>query len=196
MITAALTAFAGLSLRTKLESAAVVAAIAGGVLAWAYWPAKPVPEIVAPAPEVRQADGSMELRRAPDANPAPPPHIIPRGFHEERREQFAIAPAPAAAASGCPPVRVALSVVSDDRQHRVIASSPDGQVVDAVDIPIQQPVLMPAPARPWAAGMSYDTRHAVGIWVDRDVGRLVVGGALSRLPDGRTEAQVRVGVRF
>jgi hypothetical protein len=195
MITAALTAFAGLSLRTKLESAAVVAIAAGGVLAWAYWPAKPVPEIVAPAPEVRQADGSMELRRAPDEHPAPPPHIIPKGFHEERREQFTIAPAPAAAASGCPPVRVALSVVSDDRQHRVIASSPDGQVVDAVDIPIQ-PVLMPPPARPWAAGMSYDTRHAVGIWVDRDVGRLVVGGALSRLPDGKTEAQVRVGVRF
>lgn len=195
MITAALSAFAGLSLRTKLESAAVVAIAVGGVLAWAYWPAKPVPEVVAPAPEVRQADGSMELRRAPDEHPAPPPHIIPKGFHEERREQFTIAPAPAAAASGCPPVRVALSVVSDDRQHRVIASSPDGQVVDAVDIPIQ-PVLMPPPARPWAAGMSYDTRHAVGIWVDRDVGRLVVGGALSRLPDGKTEAQVRVGVRF
>jgi hypothetical protein len=195
MITAALTAFAGLSLRTKLESAAVVAAIAGSVLAWAYWPAKPVPEVITAAPEVRQADGSMELRRAPDANPAPPPHILPKGFHEERREQFTVAPAPAAAASGCPPVRVALSVVSDDRQHRVIASSPDGQVVDAVDIPIQ-PVLMPPAARPWAAGMSFDTRHAVGIWVDRDVGRLVVGGALSRLPDGKTEAQVRVGVRF
>lgn len=195
MITAALSAFAGLDLRTRLESVAVVAVIAGGVLAWAYWPAKPVPEIIAPAPEVRQADGSMELRRAPDEHPAPPPHIIPKGFHEERREQFTIAPAPAAAASGCPPVRVALSVVSDDRQHRVIASSPDGQVVDAVDIPIQ-PVLMPPPTRPWAAGLSYGTRHDVGIWVDRDVGRLVVGGALSRLPDGKTEAQVRVGVRF
>lgn len=195
MITAAITAFAGLSLRTKLESAVVVSAAAGGVLAWAYWPAKPVPEIVAPAPEVRQADGSMELRRAPDEHPAAPPHVIPKGFHEERREQFTVAPAPAAAASGCPPVRVALSVVSDDRQHRVIASSPDGQVIDAVDIPIQ-PVLMPAPAKPWAAGMSYDTRHAVGIWVDRDVGRLVMGAALARLPDGKTEAQIKVGVRF
>jgi len=195
MITAAVSAFMGLSLRTKLESAAVVAAVAGGVLAWAYWPAKPVPEVVAPAPAVRQDDGSLVAERAPDPHPAPPPHAIPKGFHEERREQLTIAPAPAAAASGCPPVHVALSVVSDDRQHRVIASSPDGQVVDAVDIPIV-PALMPPPARPWAAGLSYDTRHAVGIWVDRDVGRLVVGGALSRLPDGKTEAQVRVGVRF
>ena len=186
---------AGWTLRAKLELLAGLLFLVALVLGWALWPAKPAPEVVAPAPEQRQADGSLELRRAPDAHPAPPPHAIPRGFHEERREQFTVAPAPAAAASGCPPVRVALSVVSDDRQHRVIASSPDGQVVDAVDIPIQ-PVLMPPPARPWAVGMSYDTRHAVGVWVDRDVGRLVVGGALARLPDGKTEAQVRVGVRF
>jgi len=190
MITAALTAFAGLSLRTKLESAAMVAAVAGGVLAWAYWPAKPVPEVVAPAPAVRQVDGSIEAARAPDPHPAPPPHIIPKGFHEVRRESVVVAPAPAASS-----VEVDLSLVSNGAEQRVVASSPDGQVLKAIDIPIV-PALMPAPARPWAAGLSYDTRHAVGIWVDRDVGRLVVGGALSRLPDGKTEAQVRVGVRF
>lgn len=186
---------AGWSIHAKVYAAIAALALLAAVLVWSYWPAKPVPEVITAAPQVQQADGSLELRRAPDPHPAPPPHIIPKGFHEERREQLTIAPAPAAAASGCPPVHVALSVVSDDRQHRVIASSPDGQVVDAVDIPIQ-PALMPPPPKPWAAGLSYDTRHAVGIWVDRDVGRLVIGGALSRLPDGKTEAQVRVGVRF
>jgi len=178
------------SLRAKLEAAAALLFIVALVMGWALWPAKPVPEIVAPAPAVRQADGSLEAERAPDPHPAPAPHIIPKGFHEVRRESVIVAPAPAASS-----VQVDLSLVSDGTQQRVVASSPDGQVVKAIDIPIQ-PVLMPPPAKPWAAGLSYDTRHAVGIWVDRDVGRLVVGAALSRLPDGKTEAQVRVGVRF
>jgi hypothetical protein len=195
MITAALSAFAGLSLRTKLESAALVAIAAGGVLAWAYWPAKPVPEIMTPAPQVQQADKSVLAERAPDAHPAPAPHIIPKGYTEVRRDTVTVAPAPAAAASGCPPVRVDLSLVRNGADQRVVASSPDGQVVSAIDVPIEAAMVPPAP-KPWAAGMSFDTRHAVGIWVDRDVGRLVVGGALSRLPDGKTEAQVRVGVRF
>lgn len=191
MITAGLRAFAGLDLRTRLESIAVVAVIAGGVLAWAYWPAKPVPEVVTPAPAVIQADHSVIVERAPDAHPKPPPHMLPKGAVEERRDTFVAAPA-----AGASSVQIDLSLVRmPDNGRRVVASSPDGTIVSALDVPIE-PVLMPPPARPWAAGMSYDTRHAVGIWVDRDVGRLVVGGALSRLPDGKTEAQVRVGVRF
>lgn len=196
MITAALTAFAGLSLRTKLETAGVVVVIAAGGLWWLTRTPPPVPEVVTAAPAQRQDDGSLVAERTPDPKPAPPPHALPAGAREVRREQVTVAPAPAAAASGCPPVRVDLSLVRmPDNGQRVVASSPDGQVVSALDIPIE-PALVPAPARPWAAGLSYDTRHAVGIWVDRDVGRLVVGGALSRLPDGKTEAQLRVGVRF
>lgn len=181
---------AGWSLRAKLEMLAALAFVVALILGWALWPAKPVPEIATPAPAVRQDDGSMVAERAPDPYPAPAPHIIPKGFHEVRRESVVVAPAPAASS-----VEVDLSLVSNGAEQRVVASSPDGQVLKAIDIPIV-PALMPAPARPWAVGMSYDTRHAVGVWVDRDVGRLVVGGALSRLPNGKTEAQVRVGVRF
>lgn len=182
-------------LKVALSLLAIMLITAGGVWLGYKLTPRPVPEVIAAAPEVKQADGSIELARKPDAHPAPPPHIIPRGFHEERREQFTVAPAPGAAASGCPAVRVSLSVVSDDHQHRVIASSPDGRIVDAVDIAIK-PALMPPAPLPWAAGLSYDTRHAVGVWLDRDVGRLVVGAAVARLPDGKTEAQLRVGVRF
>jgi hypothetical protein len=186
---------AGWSLRAKLEALAALLFAVAAVLVWALWPAKPVPELMTPAPQVQQADGSVIAARAPDPHPAPPPHVIPKGFTEVRRDVVTVAPTPAAAASGCPPVSVNLSVVRNGADQRVVASSPDGQVIAATDIPIEAAQL-PPPPKPWAAGLSYDTRHAVGIWLDRDVGRLVVGGALSRLPDGRTEAQVRVGVRF
>lgn len=185
----------GWSLRTKLELVAAVLFAIAAVFVWALWPAKPVPELMTPAPQVQQADGSMIAARAPDAHPAPAPHIIPKGFTEVRRDTVTVAPTPAAAASGCPPVSVNLSVVRNGADQRVVASSPDGQVIAATDIPIEAAQL-PPPAKPWAAGLSYDTRHAVGIWLERDVGRLVLGGALSRLPNGRAEAQVRVGVRF
>lgn len=180
----------GWSLRTKLEAVAALLIAVAAVLVWALWPAKPVPELDTPMPQVRQADGSVQAQRAPDAHPAPPPHLIPKGFHEERREAVVVAPAAAASS-----VEVDLSLVTDGTERRVIASSPDGEVIKAIDIPIA-PALLPPPPKPWAAGLSYDTRHAVGVWLERDVGRLVVGGALSRLPDGRAEAQVRVGVRF
>jgi len=195
MITAAVSAFMGLSTRTKVESIAVVSVLAAGWLWWLTRTPPPVPEVLTPAPQVQQADSSVIAARAPDAHPAPAPHIIPKGYTEVRRDTVTVAPAPAAAASGCPPVRVDLSLVRNGAEQRVVASSPDGQVVSAIDVPIEA-AMVPAPARPWAAGLSFDTRHAVGVWVDRDVGRLVVGGALARLPDGKTEAQMRVGVRF
>jgi hypothetical protein len=182
-------------LKVKLYSAGAVLVLLAGVLAWVYWPEKPRAEVLTPAPQVQQADGSMIAARAPDAHPPAPVHTIPQGYHEVRRDTVTVAPAPAAAASGCPPVRVDLSLVRNGADQRVIASSPDGQVVSAIDVPIEA-AMVPAAPKPWAAGLSYGTRHDVGIWVDRDVGRLVVGGALSRLPDGKTEAQVRVGVRF
>lgn len=165
------------------------------LLAFAFWPAAAVHEDVTPAPQVIQADHSVIAERAPDAQPPAPPHIIPKGYHEVRRDQVTVAPAPAAAASGCPPVRVDLSLVRNGAEQRVIASSPDGQVVSAIDVPIEAAIVPPAP-KPWAAGLSYGTDHAVGVWVDRDVGRLVLGAQLARAQDGRMQAQLRVGARF
>ncbi len=168
-----------------------VLAIVAAVLAWALWPPAPVHEIVTPAPQVRQADGSVIAQRAPDPKPAPPRHVLPKGAVEERRESIVVAPAPAASS-----VEVDLSLVRmPDNGRRVIASSPDGTVVSALDIPIE-PGLVPLPPKPWAAGLSYGTDHSVGVWIDRDVGKLVLGAQLARQQDGRVQAQLRAGVRF
>ena len=168
-----------------------VLAIVVAVLAWALWPAAPVHEVVTAAPQVRQVDGSVIAQRAPDPKPAPPRHVLPRGAVEERREAIVVAPAPAASS-----VEVDLSLVRmPDNGRRVIASSPDGTVVSALDIPIEPGLVPPAP-KPWAAGLSYGTDHSVGIWLDRDVGKLVLGAQLARQQDGRVQAQLRAGVRF
>lgn len=172
---------------------ALVGALAAAALV--FWPETPTPEVVTAAPQVRQADGSVVAQRAQDPHPAPAPHILPKGSIEERRESVTVAPSAAAAASGCPPVHVDLSIVRVDGGQRAVVSSPDGTVIDAKDIPIEAGIMPPAP-KPWAAGLSYDTQHAVGVWLDRDIGRLVVGAAVQRLQDGRAEAQIRVGVRF
>ncbi|HEX7639318.1 MAG TPA: hypothetical protein VF457_13055 [Burkholderiaceae bacterium] len=151
------------------------------------------PEVTAPAPQQRQADGSVLAERAPPAafRPLPPPpHLLPRGAHEERRERVVVAPAPAAST-----VEVDLSLVRQGDQRRVVASSPDGQVLQALDIPIDPAPLPPAP-RPWAAGLSYRTDRAVGLWVDRDLGRMRLGAEIDRQSDGRVQAAVRVGIRF
>ena len=186
-----------LSLPTKVKLwclCVLVLALVGFVV-WTQWPTPAQKEVVAHAPEQIQKDGSKVFERDPNAKPTPPPHIIPKGYKEERRESFSVAPSPAAAASGCPPVRVNLSVAGNGVDRRVIASSPDGDVVNAIDMPIEAQLVPPAP-RVWAAGMSYDTRRAVGIWVDRDFNRLRLGAALRRLPDGKAEAEVRVGVSW
>jgi hypothetical protein len=169
------------------------ALLIAGVLAWAEWPQAPRLEVATPAPQMRQADGSVLAERAPPAadRPLPPaPHILPRGAREERRERVIVAPAPAAST-----VEVDLSLVRQGAERRVVASSPDGQVLHAIDIPID-PVPPPPADRSWAAGLSYSTQHAVGVWLDRDVGRLRLGAELDRQADGRVQAMLRVGVRF
>lgn len=172
----------------QLELLGIVALVAA-LLAFAFWPAAPIHENVAPAPQVRQVDGSVIAERAPDAKPAPAPHVIPRGFHEERRESIVVTPAPAASS-----VEVDLSLVRNGDERRVIASSPDGQVIRALDIPID-PAPIPPPPKPWAAGLAYGTDHAVGVWLERDVGRLRVGAEVAK-GAGRPRAEIRVGVAF
>ncbi len=179
-----------MSTMRRIEVFGIVALVLA-LLAFAFWPAKPIPEVITAAPQVIQADHSVIAARAPDARPAPPRHILPKGAVEERREAIVVAPAPAASS-----VEVDLSLVRmPDNGRRVVASSPDGTVVSALDIPIEAGLMPPAP-KPWAAGLSYGTDHSVGIWLDRDVGRLVLGAQLARQQDGRVQAQLRIGARF
>lgn len=153
----------------------------------------PVIERVEYRPAVIQSDGSVIAERVPDAKPKPPPHEIPRGHVEVRRVEVEVQPD----APGCPVCRVDLSLVRDtEGGQRVIASSPNGTVTRALDVPIL-PGLLPPPVRPWAAGLSYDPFGGRGgVWIARDVSRIRIGADLQQSADGDIRALVRVGWRF
>ncbi len=176
----------------------VTAAAGGAWLAW--WTIKtygPQPEVVTPEPQILQPDGSVVLERAPDPKPPKAPHRIPKKTTEERRVSVTVQPDNPA----CPPVTTNLSIVRDATGRRVVASSPDGKILKALDIPIEA-ALMPAKPKIWAAGLSYGLADQTpGLWVERDIGkRVVIGADLygidSSAREGGLELRVRLGVRF
>lgn len=181
--------------RALLFCAAVLLLAVGG---WSGWwlrgSDEAVPEVVAPARAVRQSDSSLVAERRP-ATPAEakrPPHQIPLGTVEERRMSATVQPR----LPDCDPVRLDLSLVREGNSRRVVASSPDGTVIDALDMPLQ-PALTPAPQRPWAVGALYaPARGEAGVWVERDLGRLRLGVDLVQRDSGDLAALVRVGWRF
>ncbi len=153
----------------------------------------PVVERVEYRPAVIQDDGSVIAERVPDAKPSPAPHVIPRGHVEVRRVEVEVQPD----APGCPVCRVDLSLVRDtEGGQRVIASSPTGTVLRALDVPIV-PALLPPPVRPWAAGVSYDPFGGRGgAWIERDVSRFRLGADVQQDERGALRALVRVGWRW
>lgn len=152
----------------------------------------PRAEVVTAAPAVRQSDGSLVAERAPSAKPGKPPHQLPKGAKEERRVAVVVKPKQ----PDCDPVRIDLSLIREGDGRRVVASSPDGTVVSALDVPILAG-LVPPPARPWAAGGSYNpiTKRA-GVWVERDLARLRLGADVMQGETGDLTAMVRVGWRW
>lgn len=177
---------------TKLRWAelAGVLVLVAAVLAWAFWPAAPRPENTAPAPMVRQADGSVIAARSPASQPPAPTAMLPKGAVRERATRIVATPA-----AGASSIEIDTELVRMDNERRLIVSSPDGTINTAVDIPIDPPPVPPA-LKPWAAGLAYGTDHSVGLWVDRDIGKLVLGAQVTRQQDGKVQAQLRAGVRF
>lgn len=121
---------------------------------WTKPPQSAVRETV--TPQVRQKDGSVQAARVPmEEKVVPPaPHIIPKGSKEERRISVTVKPAEPKRDHPpfkpepdgqcrvpdtyvCPPVTVDLSIVRNDKGRDVIASSPDGTVLTAINIPIE-----------------------------------------------------------
>lgn len=164
-------------------------------------------ERMTPSPAQSQPDGSVIAARQPDAAPAKAPHIIPRGAVEERRVSVTVQPRAKQAArpSADPdqavtpsPVRVDLSLVRMDGGRRVIASSPDGDVVGALDVPIDAAAF--SVSRPWAAGLSCDPMRCaaktLGVVVQRDLDRLRIGGEIYRDRFGNTGQRVSVMWRW
>ncbi|MBC2731394.1 hypothetical protein [Thiobacillus sp.] len=154
--------------RLKLLLLSAIALIAAAAFGW--WMGQPKPVQETAAPEQRQADGSLKLERQPDAQAKPKQRIPPKA-KVERLSRVTVQPAAIAeAGKPCPPVTVDMTLVREsDGGRRVLASSPDGQVVGGLDIPVETAAPPPEPKR-WAAGVSWAPADSTaGVWIERDV---------------------------
>lgn len=163
---------------------ALVLAACGVAVGW-WWAQPDGRQAETPELPQRQSDNSLILERRPDPA-ARPRQRIPPGAKVERLAQVTVQPdaPPPSADKPCPPVTVDLSLIREpDGAHRVLASSPDGQVVGGIDVPVAP---VPATPRQWAAGLSWSpiTRTS-GVWLERDV----------RIPLLDVQARVGVDVR-
>ena len=164
-----------------------------------YGPKPPVPETY--APEARQADGSLVLERKPSAT-AKPKQVVPQGAKVERVVELTVQPtAPAPSADGqvvapCPPVQVDLSLVKmPDDSRRVIASSPNGEVLTGVDIPVEPVRSQRIPV--WAAGVTANPIDKLyGVFLDRDLGPFRLGAEINQTGTDALEVRLKAGVRF
>jgi hypothetical protein len=130
----------------------------------------------------------------------------------EVKETITYAPAPAVKMAAvdwmmeppktdeCPPVNLEMALIRDeDGQQRVIAKAENGEILSAVDIPVEN--VAPAAEPPkWAAGMNFEPfNQTAGVWVDRDLGPLRVGVEVNQVRYGNfgnLEGRVKVGIRF
>lgn len=170
--------------------------LAGGLLHWAasYYQ-RPVAENIAAAPAVKQADGSVVVRREPLPTGQAPklPHQIPSGYKPERQVSAKIQPRQ----PDCPPVTVDMTIARDDEGgRRVIVSSPDGEVIDGLDITLESGLAMPE-RKKWAVGLAMNpVDKRMGVWAARDLGRLRLGADVRQSSHGGVEAWVSAGWTF
>ncbi|MCX7206103.1 MAG: hypothetical protein NT086_09010 [Proteobacteria bacterium] len=166
-----------------------------GLLCLHAWLQPVLPLDALPKPAIKQTDGSLVLQRsALTLSPPKAPHLLPAGSKEERRISIAIKPKPLFA-SDCAPVHLDLSLVRGEDGRRVVASSPDGEIISALDLPIATEGMPTEPKR-WAAGASYGVnQQAPGLWLERDLGRVRLGLDLNKAEQG-IETRVRLGWAF
>lgn len=202
-------------------AAILAAGIAAGLgIGWKLWRPKPTPQATY-QPAIQQQDGSQVVEVKPDPH-TKPPHQIPHGATVEDVVHVTVQPTQPAveplhpsssAASGvadppakppCPPVRVDLSLLRmEDGTRRVVASSPDGQIVGAVHIPVEAAKPQPKMLR-WAAGGSWNpSDRTYGAWLERDLGPLRLGADLHQVREPVTTGgrvtwagMIRAGIRF
>lgn len=141
----------------------VTLSFAAGIFFGLYFRDRAVRVIEASAPAARQSDGSLILERKPDAS-AVAPMQIPKSAKVERLAKVTVKPRPVASAADhfrdatkkveCAPVTLDLALVKmPDDTRRMIASSPDGEVVAGFDMPVL-PTISVAPPK-WAVGADW-----------------------------------------
>lgn len=165
----------------------------GGYIGWLLHPESPLQrEDTSPAVAVRQNDGSLVAQRVAASKPSAAPHALPKGSREQRRIAVTVQPR----REDCPPLRLDLSVVEQDSGRRVIASSPDGTVLDALDLPLLADYVS-TPRRRWSTGASLDLdRTRPGLWLDHDLGRFRIGAELMLEENGALQARAKLGFIF
>lgn len=204
-----------LTAQGKVYAGVLVVGIAIGMGGgWALWRPRPAP-VETPAPSIRQPDSSLVVARRPDST-VRPSHIIPKGATPEREIHLAIEPKPLivhdtvtlpAPAVGPaetitkvdtvqpPPVRMAITDVRvKDGSHRIIASSPDGRVLDSLSIDVPLVNMRPQRVLAWSVGVTRDLLTASwGGVVTRDLGPLRTF-AIATPAQAGLKAELRAGV--
>lgn len=190
-----------LASRWALPAAIALAIVTAAALGWWLGQPKPVQETYASAQ--RQADGSTVLERRPNAQ-AQPKQAIPKKTKLERVSQITVQPnAIATPGKPCPPVTIDMSLVREqDGSRRVLASSPDGEIIAGLDIPVETAAPPEKPKR-WSAGLSWSPiDNSAGVWIERDVPvfRKVVRVGLDlnqpAQPGAGIDTRLRVGFAF
>lgn len=185
-------------LALKLGAAAVVLTgfiAAGGGCAAGYYLGKgdaPRLDDTSAAPAVVQKDGSVISERKPEAEPAPPPHEIPKGAKEIRRNKVTLKPAQ----PGCDPITLTTSLVEMDGGLRQINSAEGATVTSGLDLAIRHVYLAPA-AHKWAVGpMADPINRRYGAWIDRDIGRVRLGAQITQERHRAVAVWLKAGITF
>ena len=207
----------GLTATGKIYAGVLGAGVVLGLLGgWGLWHPRPGP-VETRAPSVRQKDSSLVLARRPDTT-LKIAHEIPKGWVPERQIEVGVAPTPlivhdTIAVPGepgrllvkvdtvnAPPVRIALTFATlPDGTHRVIASSPDGRVLDSlsVDVPVGKNAA-PERVLRYALGVTRDlVTSSWGAIASRDLGpfRVFAIGEPAQHAQ-RAQFKLGVGLRF
>lgn len=188
-------------------------------MAWYVWSPKPTPPEIY-TPEVKQSDGSVILEKKPDAK-VKPTFKVPKGSTVERVVKITVKPKETSpipskqdtvtgtetttqnptkeATLTCPPINVEIALVRNkDESRSVIVKSDNGEIVGAVDIPVEsaKPTFKP---KLWAVGAVINPfKETYGAFVDRDIGWVRVGAQINQMSQGDLPNQfwVKAGVRF
>lgn len=204
----------GLTPKGRTLGWTLVAGLSLGLfLGWFLWRPKP-PMIETAASSARQPDSSLVLARRPDTV-VRIVHRIPPGYVPERSLSIAVQPTPRVDTLWRPGVereilrvdtlrppvvRVVLTLARlGDGSRRVIASSPDGRVLDSlsIDVPLGESA---APARKLVHSVGATRDLLSGAWgaiASRDAGPLRLFAIAEPGVVGRPfQFKVGVGLRF